>query len=351
MHKRPATGESGFTLGEVLIATSLTLTIVTAAISMLTSTLTLTGTARVVSETNHGLQAAASLMVRDLLQTGQGIPLGGIPIPNGTGSSAVNRPGPVAATFAGTQLPALSSGDGLGPLVTIVPDDRPAGGRTIMTVQTDLINVVYADRTLNLSANPLTAIAADGSTMTVNAATPVTGVDGLQAGDIVLFSNALGNAIQVVTTTPTTQVVSFAAGDPMNLNQRLAQFGSLMNLQSSPGVFPPTTATRVLLVSYFIDTATDPTLPRLVRRVNMGNWLAIAMGVENIQMTYDVVDGVTNPTNVATPAAGSVNLVRKVNLFLQARSQDVNPQTKQYFRNTMTTQVGLRSLSFVDRYR
>jgi len=74
--------------------------------------------------------------------------------------------------------------------------------------------------------------------------------------------------------------------------------------------------------------------------------------VENLQITFDLVDGVTNPTNVDTPpVTNSSNQIRKANLFLSARSQDVNPQTKQFFRNTMATQVGLRSLSFVDRYR
>ena len=188
--------------------------------------------------------------------------------------------------------------------------------------------------------------------MTVNAATPITGATGIKAGDLILFSNALGNALQMVTVTPTTQTVSFDAGDPMRVNQRGAPQGTIMNLQSSPGVFPPTTATRVLMISYYIDTVTDPTLPRLVRRVNMEPNLAIAMGVENLQFTYDLVDGVTNPTNVDEPAAGnSANQIRKVNLFLSARSQDPNPQTNQYFRNSMATQVGLRSLSFVDRYR
>jgi hypothetical protein len=125
-----------------------------------------------------------------------------------------------------------------------------------------------------------------------------------------------------------------------------------MNLQSSPGVFPPTTATRVWLVSYYVDTTTDATLPRLVRRINMGDTLAIAMGVENLQITYDIIDGVTNPTNLeALPAGNSANQIRKANLFLAARSLDIDRQTNAFFRNSMATQVGLRSLSFVDRYR
>ena len=39
------------------------------------------------------------------------------------------------------------------------------------------------------------------------------------------------------------------------------------------------------MVSYYIDVVTDPTLPRLVRQVNNGAPLAIALGVENLQFT------------------------------------------------------------------
>ena len=86
--------------------------VLSAAIEMLTRTVTLTGTARVISETNHGLQAATSLMVRDFMQTGQSIPLGGIPVPSGAGAQALFRPAPdVTMTFpASDTLPALSTG-------------------------------------------------------------------------------------------------------------------------------------------------------------------------------------------------------------------------------------------------
>ena len=122
----------------------------------------------------------------------------------------------------------------------------------------------------------------------------------MRAGDIILFTNALGSAMQMVSDV-NGQVVTFAAGDAMGLNQRAAPQGTLMQLTSGPGVFPPTTATRINLVSYYIDNATDPTTPRLVRQVNLGARLAVALGIENLQMTYDLVDGATNPSNVETP--------------------------------------------------
>jgi hypothetical protein len=332
--------DSGFSVVEALVSLGLTVLVISGAIDVLTRSLSLVGTARVISETNHGLQAAMSMMSRDFMQVGQGVPLGGVPIPSGSPSEPVLRPGPTAGfTFPAGDVawPALSPGNGDGP--------------TLLGVDTDLVTLLYADQTINIGQFPLVAIAADGSSMTVNAATPVTGTNGLQAGDLILFSNALGNAVQMVTTTPTTQTVLFATDDDMKLNQRDAPEGTIMNLQTSPGVFPPTTATRLMMVSYYVDVTTDPDLPRLVRRVNMGPELAIALGVENLQITYDLVDGVTNPANVETPTGdNSANQIRKANLFLAARSQDPAPVTKEFFRNSLATQVGLRSLSFVDRY-
>jgi hypothetical protein len=220
-------------------------------------------------------------------------------------------------------------------------------------VDTDVITVLYADRTLALDSKPHVAIADDGSTMTVDDAVPVTGTGGLKAGDLILFTTEKGSALQMVTATPDSQVVEFDEGDAMQMNQRAAPQGTILNLKDvDTGTFPQTTALRVYMISYFVDLPDGSDLPRLVRQVNMGDDLAIAMGVENLQVTYDLVDGTTNPTNVQdVPTGNSPNQIRKVNLYVAARSQDVDPQTREFFRNSMATQVGLRSLSFVDRYR
>jgi len=337
MHKR----DDGFTLGEVLVATTLTLMVISAGLTAFTRSLEITDTARLLSNTNHGMQAAMSMMVRDFMQTGQGIPKGGMPIPSGDGSVALVRPAPIGTnlTFpAGwVTLPAVAPGGALGP--------------TVLGVKTDMVSIFYADATLQINQFPLAAIAADGSTMTVAAATPIGGADGLREGDLILFSNALGNAVQMITDV-NGQTVTFDPGDSIGFNQRDASQGTIMQLQSSPGVYPPTTAVRVWMVNYYIDATTDPELPRLVRQVNGGTRLAIALGVENLQYTYDLIDGITNPSNVETPAAPfSANQIRKANLFMAARSLDRSKPINQLLRNSMAVSVGLRSLSFVDRYR
>ena len=87
--------------------------------------------------------------------------------------------------------------------------------------------------------------------------------------------------------------------------------------------------------------------------------------MENLQITYDLVDSASNPNNVkmnATDLSGatggacypnpcSPNQIRKINLTLTGRSRTPMRQTRQYFRNTLTTQISLRSMSFVDKYR
>jgi type II secretory pathway pseudopilin PulG len=339
-----AAGQSGFSLVESLVACGLTLVVVTAALGALNQSMRLADTSRIGSETNQGLQVAMTLLVRDLLQAGQGIPIGGIPVPTGAGSSAIVRPSApnTALTFPGawTTLPAVMPGSSLGP--------------TVLGVQTDLITLLYADTTIALNEYPLVDINGNANHIRVDLRTPITGPDGLKVGDLLMFSNALGNALRMITHIPggPHQQVNLTPTDPLGLNLTNAAQGTILCIETGPNKYPPTTATRILMITYYIDRITDPDLPRLVRQVNAGPRLAIALGAENLQFSFDLVDGTVNPTNVDEPPAGqSANQIRKVNIYLAARSLDQDPRSRQFFRNSMATQVGLRSLSFVDRYQ
>jgi hypothetical protein len=332
--------DAGFTLIETVISTLLTLVIISAAMGAFTQAIRLTDTSRLASEVNQGLQVGVSLMVRDFVQVGQGIPTGGVPLPNGGGATPVLRPGPAGAglTFpAGSTLPALLPGASLGP--------------SVLGISTDMVTILSADPTLWLNQYPLESIHGSGNNFRVDPRTNITGPNGIREGDLILFSNPLGNALRMVTATPSDELVLMTPSDPIGLNQMAADEGTLASLQTGPGEYPPTTATRVVMVTYYIDVTTDPSLPRLVRQVNNGPRLAVALAVENLQFTYDLVDGTTNPTNVETPGAdNSPHQIRKVNLFLAGRSLDLMPNPRKFFRNSMATQVTLRSLSFIDRY-
>jgi hypothetical protein len=123
------------------------------------------------------------------------------------------------------------------------------------------------------------------------------------------------------------------------------------------------------MVSYYLDTVVAGH-PRLIRRVNNGHAItfdntlgtAVALDVENLQFTYDLADGRSNPANVRFTAADlngtgacapdpcSVNQIRKINVLLAARSANVARPGAEVFRNMLTSQVSLRGMAFLDEY-
>jgi prepilin-type N-terminal cleavage/methylation domain-containing protein len=332
--------EQGFSLVEVLVAATITLVLFAATLASLNDAVGINDKATLMADLEQNLRAGMNLLIRDFINAGWGVPTGGIPIPSGAGAARVVRPGPPGKNYKfypAETVAAVNPGASMGP---------DGYGRA-----TDMVNIMYADNLLPLNQRTLDAIGANGASMTVNAAIPITGVNNaIQPGDLVAFSNALGNTMQYVSRVAG-QIVYFDAGDPLNLNQPGAPQGSIMQLQNG-GVFPPTTATRVWLITYYLDTTTDPTMPRLIRRVNNRAGEAVALVLEDLQLTYDLVDGVTNPTSVETPTSpNSPNQIRKVNIILSGRSTTEDRNTKDFLHRTLTTQVSLRSLSFIDRYR
>jgi hypothetical protein len=329
------------------------------------------------------------IMVRDILQIGQGLPSGRtIDIPNGNNSSAVKIPGPRVQPnppgpttpppdrtlpSGATEITAIIPGTGLGPIIN--------------GVATDVITFILADGAFlsTISDYDVNLTALTATSMTVDPSVDISngGADDLKAGDLIMLMKGTSTTLVQITSLPNgvnNQTANFAA-DSLNLNQTTAAFGTLTaHVNTAPletctgvGCFVPSTATRIRMITYYLDATTDPTRPRLVRRVNNGDpttynnnlGTALAFDVENLQITYDLVDGVNNPADVMFTAADlagttggrcapnpcSPNQIRKVNITLSGRSRIPLRQTKQFLRNTLTTQVSLRSMSFMDRYR
>ena len=114
--------------------------------------------------------------------------------------------------------------------------------------------------------------------VTVDPAVPIDAPGNrIQPGDLIWLSNSLNNAIQMVTGRAG-QTIQFAAGDPMNLNQRGAQRGTVLQMQDARGSYPQMKARRVLTISYYID-ASYGTRPRLMRRINLGQDRAIGIDI------------------------------------------------------------------------
>lgn len=337
--RRTDNRQAGFGLSELMIATAITLVVLIATMGALSDGIDGVALGTLAAETHQNARAGVALMRRDLLLAGQGIPIGGIPIPSGPQASPIQRPGPSPMTFPSdwVVLPSVSPGADLAP---------PIWGRP-----TDMLTMVYADSTLALDALPVESISADGGTVVVPASIPIgLAGNGLRAGDLVMFTNAMGFAVQEVTFV-SGQVVTFGGTDSMRFNQRNAGQGTIMQLQSSPGVFPPTTATRIWMISYYINEPT-PGQRQLIRRVNNGEENPIALDVDDLQLTYDLVDGLTNPTGLDEALAPqSPAQIRKVNLQLSTRSSGQSTTTRQHQQHSLSTSVSLRSLSFTDRYQ
>ncbi len=365
--------EDGFTLVELMMATSITLVVLAVAMSTFKNALTLNDTATLVSDSNQNLRAGTNMLVRDLMQTGRGVPIGGVPIPSGTGATALKRPSPTDTQLyfnntTETMLPAIVSGYQLGP--------------TLNGEETDIVTMLMIDPTSYVafpvgSTSPLTAnpapaaglttpyptLAADGSSLTAGQFTTwiTDAVNGIKVGDVLLFTNSLGSAIQTVTRIAS-NTVYFEPNDVFNFNQRSVLQGSIMQIRNTSGmspanVFSATQVVRLHILTYYVDDATTDHAPRLTRRINHFTPQALAGVVEDLNLTYDLFDGDTNPVQITSlpHTIGALQLngsqVRKVNVHVGVRSESKSTLNGDYLRHHATTVVSLRGLAARDTYQ
>ena len=154
---RTISRDDGFTITELLISTTITLLVLGAAMTTVKNALTLNDTGTQLADANQNLRAGTNLLIKDLMQTGRTVTVGGIPIPSGANSQPINRPSPpgMAYTFDNTNsttLPAITTGYGLGPSVT--------------NSYTDIITMLMIDP-FDCVNVPAGAIAANGSSKTL----------------------------------------------------------------------------------------------------------------------------------------------------------------------------------------
>ena len=340
--REPGTGsrrEHGFTLPELLIAMTLTLVVTSAALTALQDAARSSEAGAVMTDVNQNLRVAMNMVIRDLLQVGEGTRTG-ISIPSGTGTLPIVRPGPPGADWSFpetyTVLPAVSMDNNVGEMVN--------------DVQTDVVTLLFEDHRLNISNLAGLVIPDDGSSITFPAVFDIgDAAIGIHEGDLIRFGDG---AMQEVTSV-SGQTVYFDTTADSNLNQRGAPAGTVLE-ERLGGHFPSNLDLhRINMVTYYLHVPTSGpiTSPHLIRRVNYGEERVVAIGVENVQLTWDLVDGVTNPTNIDEFAAdASEGQIRKANLYMAARSLEEFSRTGQYMRTSLTTQVSLRSMAFVSRY-
>lgn len=382
MTRHAGSDQAGFTLLELLIAMTVMLVVLAGTTQIMSDAMNGNQAAKRMLDMNSHLRAAMDLVQRDMLQVGQGLPVGRrIGIPNGGAASPIDRPGPAQSgacpgvdTFpVDSTLPAITVGAGLGP---------PINGQC-----TDVITILAADNLFGPVS--LASISADGSTARIHNSVNISDdpdieSDNLRAGDLLMLTKGAMSTLMQVTAVAGQQVTFGAGtGDPLGLNQldpTLDMLGTINQLKDAAPSDPdvpvvvggvqqraPSQATRIRMITYYVDTQTDPGMPRLVRVVGGGQPNAVGLGVQDFRLTYDIADQVNNPTGVrmdasdvdgsgaCSPDPCSENQIRKVNVVLAMTADDQRRNSLvshgRQSQNALYTQVSLRSMAFVDRYR
>ncbi len=366
--------QRGFSLLELMIGMALTAVVMAAAVTVYKNSVQVSNTVGTRTELQSEMRAALNQISRDLNQAGTGIPLSGLPIPS-LATGGVNplygcdstRCYLAAGTFTSGNLNRITPGDKAG-ITTSEPTDA-----IVITYIDPIAPAVGADSVLS-SATGLDwglyttqTISDDGSTLTMPAGTTPALNDpnkGLMIGDLLLMQNFTGTAIAEVTAfDATARKITFAAGDPLLINQpnNAPVTGSLATLRDNPFIlnqphYKPTSVARIIMVAYFVwKDPTDNHL-MLMRQVNGRTARPVAEYIEDLQITYDMLDDSKSPPQLVTNVADAVvngtvrpDLIRKVNLRITARSPNKNAQGL-YDRMSIATSVGPRNLSFHDTF-
>ena len=343
--KMKMSSQRGFSLIELLVAMSVTLIVLGLAVRAFSDALTADEAVRLMADSNQNLQASSTMVVRDLMDAGRGIPIGGVALPSGVGAVNVNRPGPplaVAAGFPGNlKLQAITPGDELGP--------------TIEGMKTDVVTILQVDDQFPEAKVSSIAIAGGTATITLDSTHTETQKINtswrttLKVGDLFLFTGDNQAFVRVTEYDDGNKYV-LKCGDDTNATMTMGfnQFGAASG--SAAGV----TGTdrrlqRVSLITYYVDQIDG--VPYLMRQRNDEAPIQVGYAVTNLQMAYDVNTGAGGVQIVNMPPIGfTAANFDQAYVSLAVRSDQKFRKTGSHLRNDVTTQVALRSLQLKTNY-
>lgn len=376
MQKRKS--QRGFTLLELLVASSIGLTAILMMASLFKVGMDTSIKVTQRAETQQNLRAAVELMTKDISLAGAGLPSGGLQLGSGGLSKfACNQSGtcyipggtyPNSASGAANYMYAIEPGFGTGVQNSAVITAAPAATNSSLTV-------VYCDYNFPLTNFAFTFTSSTAVSLTVNSPTVtpnnIQAPGGLQVGDLLLFTvstpgsgtgsngtSLVQNAAVVaeITGIPNATTIDFATSDALNFN-----FGSGTNDLASvatqaAGAGAQLSVWRLEVVSYFLEVPTAGgglvQTPRLMRQINGLNAVPVADNIINLQFTYDVINSVTGTVNanVQNPigSGDSPSLIQKVNLWIMGQSPVTYGNKAQSMY--LATAVSTRNMSFCNSY-
>lgn len=365
----------GFTLAELLISMALGLVVMGAGTQLFKSGMDATVMVTQQGEMQENVRAALNLIAKDVNMAGSGLPPGGVTLPNGAGATLSSfgcEPGPtcrlnahnfpngiVAGTPIFNQLYGIMPGPGNGLEAGFPATKIPASNSV-----PDSITSIYVDYTFPLNQYIVAFPDNTGTSITVAppAAPPagfptILSPTGIKVGDLILLTTSLQKSAigEVTGISADGGTISFANGDPLDINQTGAASGNIASIIPAAcvgvGCVAPTiTASRVWAVSYYVEVPTNGQLPRLMRQVDSHPEVPVADNIIGLQLLYDMCTGTDNQCNIANPlsATYSPNQITKVNI--QVMSQSLTSYGNKSQSTALSTSVSTRSLTFKDRY-
>jgi hypothetical protein len=141
--------------------------------------------------------------------------------------------------------------------------------------------------------------------------------------------------------------VTFAAGDPLRMNQPAAATGNLNSVIGYTGL-----ANRINVISYYIDNSIVP--PLLMRQTSGHTPIPLVENVAYLRFSYDLYDSASNSAKVDQDDGGAAlgltpNQITKINIKHMALNSTL--QGAQGFQGLdLQTSVSARDLTFKNDY-
>src|ERR1700735_2465392 len=350
--------QRGFSLLELLVATTLGLIVILAMTSLFRQGMNATFTVTQRAEVQQNMRAAIEIMTKELSMPGAGFPSGGLQMAtnNGAAKVACNQGG--VCYVPGDTYP-NSSGGTINYMYGVLPGfgNGVQNGSVINSAPAavnDSITSIYCDYNFPLTnfsftfpVNGYAAAVAPATTITAGLPTNILAPGGLTVGDLMFFlvstpgqgtasANGQGTSaahtaavVAEITGIPSATVINFAAADALNFNQTgpNSLFNTVANLGPALGGGNTVTACRLNAVTYFLQVppagGTVQTA-RLMRQVNGLNAVPVADNIINLQFSYDVINSVNSSitANQSNPIAAGLSpaLIQKINMWVMGQS-------------------------------
>jgi Tfp pilus assembly protein PilW len=368
---RFAKSNRGFSLLELMIASTLGIMVILAMTMLFRQGMNTTFMVTQRAETQQNLRASIELMTKDLSMAGAGLPSGGLQLATSNGATKVacNQIGtcyvPGAVYPNGNYMTGILPGFGNGVQNNAVIPNAAAATN-------DSITSIYCD--YNFPLSNFSFIFPNSTQATVGvvnaAATPnnILAAGGLNVGDLMLFTvttpgNGTGSqgtsvaqtavAVAEITGLPSNTQINFTAGDALNFNQTGAN--GIATVAAAYVAGTTITVCRLNAVTYFLQVppagGTVQT-PRLMRQVNGLNAVPVADNILNLQFSYDIIDSVAGnmSANQSNPIAAGLSpaLIQKVNIWVMGQGllTEGNKAQSMY----LASSVSARNMSFCNSY-